>query len=111
DAELARLEELLEISRSGKRQIAFLTGAAGVGKTTMLETFLETSCLHGSAPVRVARGACLEQHGAREPYMPVLEALERLSRESAGNRLTGLLHRVAPTWLAQMPWVVGEEDA
>jgi predicted ATPase len=45
----------------------------------------------------------VEQYGEREPYMAVLEALERLSRGPARDRLLPALRSVAPSWLAQMP--------
>jgi hypothetical protein len=43
--------------------------------------------------------------------MPVLEALGRATHHPDGSRLTSLLRRVAPTWLAQMPWLVRPEEA
>jgi hypothetical protein len=42
--------------------------------------------------------------------MPVLEALTRLCRESGGVRVVELLHKFAPSWLAQMPSVLSEAD-
>ena len=41
--------------------------------------------------VRIGRGQCVEQHGAGEPYMPVLEALTRLCQAEGGNRLIEIL--------------------
>jgi tetratricopeptide (TPR) repeat protein len=41
--------------------------------------------------------------------MPVLESLERLARQPDADRLRELLRRVAPTWLAQMPWLIGDD--
>jgi predicted ATPase len=48
-------------------------------------------------------GQCIEQYGAGEAYMPVLEALGRLGRTSEGERLKTVLRQYAPTWLAQLP--------
>jgi len=53
--------------------------------------------------VWLGRGQCIEQYGAGEAYMPILEALGRLCREPGGERLIALLHQQAPTWLVQMP--------
>src|SRR5262249_52723607 len=50
----------------------------------------------------------LEQFGSAEAYMPVLEAVGRLVREDAVAR--SVLRRYAPTWLAQLPWVIEEAD-
>ncbi len=109
-AELRQLGDWFAKARAGERQIVFVIGPAGVGKTRLVEAFLDSSVAQDTLPpVSVARGACVEQHGPREPYMPVLEALERLARQPDSDRLVRLLRRVAPTWLAQMPWLVGED--
>ena len=60
--------------------------------------------------MRLGRGQCVEQYGAEEPYMPVLEALSRLGREPGGERLVELLNRFAPTWLVQMPALLGADE-
>lgn len=73
--ELRRLETLLASVRGGQREIVFVTGEAGIGKTALVEAFLDLPAVRqGPTPIRVARGFCLEQHGPPEPYMPVLNA-------------------------------------
>jgi hypothetical protein len=42
--------------------------------------------------------------------MPVLEALERLAHPPDAARLREHLRRVAPTWLAQMPWLIDGDE-
>ena len=59
---------------------------------------------------RLGRGQCVEQYGGGEPYMPVFEALGRLSRDLGGERVIELLNRFAPTWLSQMPELLGSEE-
>src|SRR5262245_34981486 len=109
--ELGRLADRLTHARAGRRQVAFLTGPAGLGKTALAEAFLTSPEVRApAAGVSVARGFCVEQLGPREPYMPVLEALGRLTRRPDAGRLGELLRRVAPTWLAQTPWLLGEEE-
>src|SRR5262249_32638530 len=57
-----------------------------------------------------ARGQCIEQHGAGEPFLPVLDALGQLARGAAGSRLLELLRTYAPMWLVQLPaFIDGEE--
>ncbi|MDF2744231.1 MAG: ATPase-like protein, partial [Actinomycetia bacterium] len=101
EVELERLGELYRLAERGRRQVVFVTGEAGIGKTTLVEGF-------AAAAGRVARGQCLEQRGAPEPYLPVFDALDRLCRDDA--EALGWLSRLAPTWLVQMPALVGEAD-
>ena len=102
DAELARLWALFRQASGGERQVVFVEGEAGIGKSTLVEAFLDS--VRGSPqPVLIGYGQCVEQYGEREPYMPVLEALERMSRGPARDGLLRALRSTAPSWLAQMP--------
>jgi len=104
EGELEKLRAWLEQARAGQRQTVFVTGEAGIGKSTLVQTFLLEI---GSTPgLFVARGQCLEHYGAGEAYMPLLDAFSRLGRTSSGIRLVELLHQHAPAWLAQMPSLV-----
>ena len=100
-AELQRLSELFRAACRGDRQLAFVVGEPGIGKSTLIGMFLDR--IRTSGHLRIGRGQCLDQRGAGEPYMPVLEALGRLCRERDGAELIAVLERYAPTWLAQMP--------
>jgi len=108
EAELDRLGEYLGRALAGRRQLSFVTGEPGIGKSALVDAFLERTGLEDQ--VSVARGQCVEQYGAGEPYLPFLEALGRLCREEDGLRLIDLLRRYAPKWLAQMPWLVDAEE-
>ena len=66
-----------------QRQLVFVTGEPGIGKTALVEAFLAQIGL--GEPLRIGRGQCVEQYGAGEAYLPVLEALGRLGREAAGR--------------------------
>lgn len=101
EAELVQLYEALETARSEDRRIIFVTGEAGIGKTTLVETFLNQ--IASREEVWIGQGQCIEHYGAGEAYLPMLEALGRLCREPEGERLLELLHQHAPTWLVQMP--------
>jgi predicted ATPase len=107
-AELARLGEWYAQVKSGIRRIVFVAGEPGIGKTALVGAFLNSIARDGE--VQIAHGQCVEQYGAGEPYMPVLEALTRLCREPGGNRVVKILHRLAPAWLVQMPTLIGAED-
>lgn len=107
-AVLDQLRKWLDIALGGKRQVVFITGEPGLGKTTVVDAFLAT--LAGDATILRTTGQCIEHFGMGEPYMPVLEAMGRLCRGEWRERLTAFLGRHAPTWLAQMPWLVAPAE-
>ena len=98
--ELARLTESFAALENG-RQILFVTGEAGIGKTTLVEGFCDG--IRSSEPVRLGRGQCIEGFGAREEYYPVIEALEQLCAGADGKVGRRVLARKAPAWLALVP--------
>jgi len=101
EAELAGLGKLYEAARRGQRQVVFVTGDAGMGKTTLVDSFIAT--LPRDEAHWMGRGQCVEQHGAGEPYLPLLEALAQLSAGPAGGMIVTQLSRYAPSWLQQLP--------
>jgi DNA-binding winged helix-turn-helix (wHTH) protein/tetratricopeptide (TPR) repeat protein len=107
EAELDRLDRARAIAMEGKRQIVFIAGDAGAGKTTLVEAFLER---HREAAMHVARGQCVEHRGSGEPYMPLLDAIGRLCRGPHGARTIELLRREAPSWLLQLPSLLSDGD-
>src|SRR5499433_1597965 len=108
EAVLVRLHAALAQARQGVRQFLFLTGEPGIGKTAVVEAF--AAQLSTDPTVWLASGQCVEHYGLGEPYLPVLEALGQLCRGPAGARLVSLLRQQAPTWLAQMPWLLTAAD-
>lgn len=105
--ELAWLEARFERAGQGERQIVFFTGEAGIGKTTLIDMFLSTV---KHPHLGLLRARCVEQCGAGEAFMPLLEALEARCREPGGKRLIDHLRRHAPTWLIQMTQVLTPEE-
>ena len=99
DEEWAELSKWYAAAQQGSRRIGFVSGEAGIGKTALVDAFV--GAVAGSA-VCIARGQCVEQFGAGEPYLPVLEALGRLARDP-GAMIGRVLRDHAPSWLAQMP--------
>lgn len=98
--DLARLHAALAQAMGGARAVVFVTGEAGIGKTTLLDGFITE--LQHTEGVCVARGQCLEQFGEGEAYLPVLEAIGRLARDEAAHELRDTLARHAPTWVSQL---------
>jgi DNA-binding winged helix-turn-helix (wHTH) protein/predicted ATPase/energy-coupling factor transporter ATP-binding protein EcfA2 len=123
DRELTYLHQWLAKALHGERQMVFVTGEPGIGKTTLVEAFLAGIGQQATGnreqrrektriktdpqspfPVPwIGQGQCIEQYGAGEAYMPIFAALSRLCREPGGERLIALLHQYAPMWLVQMP--------
>jgi DNA-binding winged helix-turn-helix (wHTH) protein/predicted ATPase len=148
ETELAQLHSWLDKALQGGRQMVFVTGEPGIGKTTLVENFVfgvqerleesqKSKIKNQNAKVSeaqssalnpqswswpnpqphipdlvpwIAHGQCIEHYGPGEPYMPILEALGRLCRQPAGDRLIELLHRHAPTWLVQLPALLTAPD-
>ena len=108
DAELAQLQGWLEKALNGERQLVFVTGEPGIGKTTLVETFCSSSGT--TTPLLIGVGQCVEQYGAGEAYRPVIEAIGRICRQPDGQQLIPLLHKYAPSWLGQMPALFSEAD-
>jgi DNA-binding winged helix-turn-helix (wHTH) protein/tetratricopeptide (TPR) repeat protein len=101
--DLEQLAVALKHAQGGERRVIFVTGEPGIGKTSLIEAFLSGR----TAPdLLSAKGECVEQYGAGEPYLPILGALERLCRSAAGASLVDSLRRVAPGWLAQLPSLI-----
>ncbi len=105
---LAQMQGWLRQAMGGERQVVFVTGEAGIGKTTLVESFLQK--VRRDSNVWVGQGQCLEQYGSGEAYLPVLEAVSRLCQEPGRAGFVELLRRHAPTWLQQMPWLIGDAD-
>jgi len=107
-AALATLRSLWERAIGGLRQVAFVTGEPGFGKSTLIAHFLQETSRHG--PVRVLRGQCIEHFGASESYYPVFDALARAAKDGSVPDLIDVLRRYAPTWLVQMPGIASSGD-
>ncbi len=105
---IAAIDTRFARARAGERQVVFLSGEAGIGKTAVLDAFVARAA--AELDVVIARGACLEHYGVAEAYLPVLEAIGRLLREPGSDRATRLLEKYAPTWVLQFPWLAPRDD-
>jgi DNA-binding winged helix-turn-helix (wHTH) protein len=101
EEDLARLRRCLEKALRGERQIVFVGGEPGIGKTALVDAFLEHTTTDPA--IWHARGQCVEHYGASEPYLPILDAITRLCRDPGHARFVSLLRQLAPTWVAQLP--------
>jgi DNA-binding winged helix-turn-helix (wHTH) protein len=107
ESELAVLRAALERAFGGRRQLCFVTGEPGIGKSTLARTFLA-----GLDPrtVVIARGSCFEQHGTPEPYLAIIEAISGLAHSARGPQAMAALVRHAPTFVLQVPHLVSDEQ-
>lgn len=100
---LARLRAAWSRAQSGDRQLIWIAGDAGVGKSTLIKRFVSEL-----PPGAAVYGQCIEHFGTGEPYLPILEAMAELCRRAP--ELAGTLRAVAPTWLLQLPWLLSEPE-
>ncbi|MGH8610995.1 MAG: AAA family ATPase [Gammaproteobacteria bacterium] len=104
DKELERLDACLARAFQGVPQVILIKGEAGIGKTTLIESFLKRATATETA--FVAQGRCFEHCIDPETYFSVIEALHSLCRGPKGDRAHELLSQWAPTWAMQLPTVV-----
>jgi predicted ATPase len=107
DESLSKLNTHLERTLRGQRQIIFVTGEAGIGKTTLVDVFHQEASRRPN--LRLARGQCVEGFGGKEAYYPVLEAIGQLVRDSDRSPVAQILAKQAPTWWIQFPALVKAE--
>ena len=106
DEALARMRRWLQKTLTGERQIVFVTGEAGIGKTALVDTFARYVGFDRS--IRISTGQCLEQFGIGEAYMPILEAIGHLCRKD--EHVVEVLRAHAPMWLMQMPSLLSNSE-
>jgi len=107
--ELDRLRAYLQRALHGERQLVFVTGEPGIGKTALVDA-LQLQVAADNKSVQIGRGQCLEGYAGKEPYYPVLEALAQLCHGPAADLAVRVLAEQAPTWLVQFPGLVKREQ-
>jgi DNA-binding winged helix-turn-helix (wHTH) protein/tetratricopeptide (TPR) repeat protein len=108
ERELSKLGELLQSAVDGVGRVALVTGEPGIGKTALAASFVYAARKR-NPDLLLARGACVEQYGAGEPYLVFLDALGSLLRGPGGEGLVAMLRRFAPTWCLQFPAVFSSD--
>ncbi len=108
DRECAQLQGWFTTALQGERQMGFIAGEPGIGKTALVDTFV--AHLTAMEHVWVGHGQCIDHYGAGEAYLPMLEALARLCRGPEADHLVPLLRQYAPSWLVQMPALLAPAD-
>ncbi|MDR3750304.1 MAG: AAA family ATPase [Terracidiphilus sp.] len=96
--ELVRLHAQFEIAQSGKRQVVFVCGEAGIGKTALVDAFCRQ--LDSAQAATLAHGQCVQGICGNEEFYPVIEALGQLCASPQREAACRILSRIAPAWLA-----------
>jgi predicted ATPase/DNA-binding winged helix-turn-helix (wHTH) protein len=103
-AALHDLDRYLSKVLSGRRQVVFVVGEPGIGKTSLVDAFQRAAA--SGVNVAIARGQSVEGFGGKEPYYPLLEALGLVARGPSGTAVVDALATYAPTWLIQFPSLI-----
>jgi predicted ATPase len=107
--EFERLSALLQQAAQGDRQVAFITGETGMGKTALIDLFCRHLCSEGQG--HIARGQCVEGFAGKEAYYPVIEALGHLCSKDDGKKHVHVIQQKAPGWYAQLAALHGNGSA
>ena len=100
DVELARIEHGLDIAGQGRPVVMLVRGEAGIGKSRLVREAIERARAGGSA---ILHGACLDLGGDGLPYLPFVEALRGLARETQPDLLRELLGPALPELSVLLP--------
>jgi DNA-binding winged helix-turn-helix (wHTH) protein/tetratricopeptide (TPR) repeat protein len=106
DHQLRVLMDAFGRAQSGKPQVRFISGEAGLGKTTLVRIFESSVQQTGRAVFAI--GTCIDHQSQSEPYFPVFEALGKMALSDSRELLLQCLRVHAPTWMARMPALRGE---
>ena len=95
------LDDALEDAGTGSGRFYLVSGEAGIGKTTLVESFLERATSKGST---VLKGWCSERLDGTEAYLPIVDALDQPLKASTVDLKTDI-ERLAPSWHAHVSGV------
>jgi predicted ATPase len=97
ESALLDLTATFESIQSGRGQFLGISGEAGMGKSTVTDTFLDR--LHEvSCGCLVGSGRSSERHGEMSAFMPVIEALSGLVATDESGDVEREMAKCAPTW-------------
>ena len=96
------IDRMTRHALSGQRQMAFVTGEAGIGKTAFIAKAIERLTEQG---FDLLYGRCTERFGTDEVFLPLIDALVNRYRAN-GPELISAIRAHAPTWILQLPGVI-----
>jgi predicted ATPase len=98
--EFDRIQALLRHATQGARQVTFITGETGMGKTALIDLLCRHLCTEDH--VHIARGQCVEGFAGKEAYYPVVEALGQICSLGESSKHLQLMQQKAPSWYGQL---------
>jgi predicted ATPase len=98
---LAQLQEWYTAASAGTCTLGFVSGEAGIGKTTLVNQFVAGLRAAGQAWIGVGQG--VQYHGTGEAYLPVTTVLSQFVRGAAQGEVRAVLQQHAPNWLVRLP--------
>src|SRR6266498_1143195 len=109
EQEMRRLASLLESAALGVGRIVFITGEAGLGKTSLASEFFKQTTQTRNG-ILCLSGHCVEQYGASEAYLPFLNAFGALLNGPAKQYVMPALLSYAPAWSMQFTSAFASTD-
>src|SRR5262249_47972544 len=94
ETEHNRLRQAYDQAFQGRGGLVCVSGDAGLGKTALVDGFLQNLLDDGRA-FQLARARCSESLTENEPFMPWIEGLKTLVQEPTVNEI---VKKAAPTW-------------
>ena len=92
ERELSQLDEFLHNALDGRGQVAFITGGAGRGKTSLVNEFARRAQTTHPELV-VASGHCTAYAGVGDPYLPFRDVMDMLTGAVEAKWIAGAITR------------------
>lgn len=107
ETEFSKLHQCYRAAMAGRRQLVFVTGEPGMGKTTLCRAFLRQSW--STEIPYTTWGQCIEGYGVQEPYSPLLKAIGELCRVERAS-IIPIFKTKAPTCIVQFSDLLSREE-
>jgi predicted ATPase len=108
--EWAALRAGFEEAAAGHGLVLCVTGEPGLGKSTLVESFLDELAASGRT-CGLARGRCSERLAGAEAYLPFLEALDNLLQGEGGALAAQTMKLLAPTWYVELAPLAADDPS
>jgi tetratricopeptide (TPR) repeat protein len=101
EKELDTLLASFEAASNGYSQILAISGEAGIGKTTIANSFLMKLEM-AEMKSWVLRGRCSERLSKAEPFLPFFECLEEVIQSGNATEMLVMMKSSAPAWFSRL---------